>query len=119
MNTPISNNTWTPDAQAIAIKDGTIIAIGSPEAVNAFKKVSTEVVDLNGTWAIKWPWNALVLRKTVKIQRATLFTVIKMMNRLKNGLKLMANDGYSVAHHAGANTLIMNVYQGLNEADKL
>jgi hypothetical protein len=82
MNTPISNNTWTPDAQAIAIKDGTIIAIGSPEAVNAFKKVSTEVVDLNGTWAIKWPWNALVLRKTVKIQRATLFTVIKMVNQM-------------------------------------
>ena len=41
------------------------------------------------------------------------------MTRLTNGLQLMANDGYSMVHHAGANTAIMKAYQDLNEEEKL
>ena len=45
---PFSNGLWSPDAQAIAIKDGVILAIGSTSAMSEFKGSDTEVVDVNG-----------------------------------------------------------------------
>lgn len=238
MNAPISNNDWTPDAEAVAIKDGTIIAIGSLEEVTAFKAASTEVIDLNGSyiypgfvdththieelgatlddvdlkgveteeeavqrvvdhiaeynppkgqwivargwdegrWADSYPteklltervpdypvlmdgtngfgaWgnkmameragitkesenptggiihrykngkpNGAVRNRGVALYREAVPALSheRMMNRLKNGLQLMANDGYSMVHHAGANTPIMTAYQGLNDAGEL
>lgn len=45
---PYANGAWSPDAQAIAIKDGVILAIGSNSEVSEFKGASTEVVDVHG-----------------------------------------------------------------------
>lgn len=45
---PFSAGLWSPDAQAIAIKDGIILAVGSTSAMSAYKGSGTEVVDVNG-----------------------------------------------------------------------
>ena len=41
-----------PEAQAVAVKDGTILAVGSNDEVDAFVGETTEVVDLEGRLAI-------------------------------------------------------------------
>lgn len=237
-NAPISNGTWMPDGQAIAIKDGMIVAVGSTADIAILKGTSTEVVDLagayiypgfvdththieelgatlddvdlkgvqseeeavqrvvdhiekynipkgqwivargwdEGRWADKYPteklistrvpdnpvlldgtngfgaWgnklameaagitkdsenpvggiihryengepNGAVRNRGVALYREAVppLSHERMMNRLKNGLQLMANDGYAMVHQAGANTPIMEAYQSLNEEDQL
>lgn len=237
-NAPVSNDTWSPEASAIAIKDGEIIALGSNDDVALYKDANTEVINLNGAyvypgfvdththieelgatlddvdlkgvqseeeavqrvvdhiakynppkgqwivargwdegrWADSYPteklltervpdypvlmdgtngfgaWgnkmameragitresenptggiihrykngepNGAVRNRGVALYRDAVppLSHERMMNRLKNGLQLMANDGYSMVHHAGANTLIMKAYQGLNDEDEL
>ena len=237
-NAPIVNGTWSPDAQAVAIKDGVILALGSAADIAAYKNTSTEVVDLKGAyiypgfvdththieelgatlddvdlkgvqteeeavqrvvdhigkynppkgqwivargwdegrWADSYPtekmltervpdypvlmdgtngfgaWgnkmameraaitkesenptggiihryengepNGAVRNRGVALYRDAVPALSheRMMTRLKNGLQLMANDGYSMVHHAGANTPIMTAYQGLNDAGEL
>lgn len=235
---PVSGDVWTPDAEAIAIKDGVIIAIGSNADMADFKGASTEVIDVmggyiypgfvdththieelgatlddvdlkgveseeeavqrvvdhiekynppkgqwivargwdEGRWADSYPteklltervpdypvlmdgtngfgaWgnkmameragitkdsenptggiihryengepNGAVRNRGVALYREAVppLSHERMMNRLKNGLQLMANDGYAMVHHAGANTPIMKAYQGLNEKNDL
>ena len=50
INAPVTNDTWTPEANAIAIKDGEIIALGSNEDVATYKDTNTEVINLNGAY---------------------------------------------------------------------
>jgi len=45
---PFVDGLWSPDAQAIAIKDGVILALGSTSEMSAFKGSATEVIDVNG-----------------------------------------------------------------------
>lgn len=45
---PFVDGVWSPDAQAIAIKDGVILALGSTLEVSEFKGSDTEVIDVNG-----------------------------------------------------------------------
>ena len=238
INAPVTNDTWTPEANAIAIKDGEIIALGTNEDLATYKDINTEVINLNGAyvypgcvdththieelgatlddvdlkgveteeeavqrvvdhiakynppkgqwivargwdegrWADKYPkeklltervpdypvlmdgtngfgaWgnkmameragitrdsknptggiihryengepNGAVRNRGVALYRDAVppLSHERMMTRLKNGLQLMANDGYSMVHHAGANTPIMKAYQGLNDAGEL
>lgn len=49
---PFSNGTWSPDASAIAIKDGLILAVGSEQDIAEFASDSTTVIDLNGATAL-------------------------------------------------------------------
>ncbi|MBT5186738.1 MAG: amidohydrolase [Kordiimonadaceae bacterium] len=238
MNAPYSNGIWTPDAQAVAIKDGLIIAVGSSEDMAVFKGATTKAVDVmggtilpgfvdththieelgatlddvdlkgveteeeavqrvvdhiekfnipkgqwvvargwdEGRWADRYPtekliservpdhpvlldgtngfgaWgnklamieagitkdaenptggiihryengepNGAVRNRGVALYRNAVPPLSKerMMNRLVNGLQLMANDGYSMVHHAGVNTPIMDAYQTLNDENKI
>ena len=41
-----------PEASAIAVKDGSILAVGSAEDMESFKGPSTETVDLSGKYAV-------------------------------------------------------------------
>ena len=237
-NAPVLDGVWSPDAEAIAIKDGVIIGVGSDIEVAAFKGEGTKTLDLKGAyiypgfvdththieelgatlddvnlkgvqseeeavqrvvdhiekynppkgqwivargwdegrWADSYPteklltervpdypvlmdgtngfgaWgnkmameragitkdsenpvggiihryengepNGAVRNRGVALYREAVppLSHERMMNRLKNGLQLMANDGYTMVHHAGANTPIMKAYQGLNEAGEL
>lgn len=52
VNAPYNNGTWTPDGQAVAIKDGNILLVGSSDEIAKYKGPETEVVDLNGAYAI-------------------------------------------------------------------
>jgi predicted amidohydrolase YtcJ len=45
---PVVEGVWTPDAGAIAIRDGTILGVGSPEEMEALAGPNTETRDLNG-----------------------------------------------------------------------
>jgi predicted amidohydrolase YtcJ len=65
--------------------------------------------------------NGAVRNRGVALYREAVPALSKerMMTRLVNGLQLMANDGYSMVHHAGANTPIMDAYQALNAENKL
>jgi predicted amidohydrolase YtcJ len=45
---PVQDGIWTPDAQAVALKDGLILAVGSAEEVDQFRGTTTEVRDLAG-----------------------------------------------------------------------
>jgi predicted amidohydrolase YtcJ len=45
---PYSDGHWTPDGQAIAIKDGIILAVGSNETISKYIGPMTEVIDVNG-----------------------------------------------------------------------
>jgi len=45
---PYSDGVWSPDAQAIAIKDGVILAVGTTSEISKFKGSGTEVVDVHG-----------------------------------------------------------------------
>ncbi|MCC3862143.1 amidohydrolase [Pseudemcibacter aquimaris] len=51
-NAPYSNGTWTPDGEAVAIKDGNILAVGTSAEIAAYKNSSTKVVDLKGAYAL-------------------------------------------------------------------
>jgi predicted amidohydrolase YtcJ len=47
-NAPYDAAGWHPDAQAVAVRDGTILAVGSHEEVEAFEGPSTETIDVGG-----------------------------------------------------------------------
>ncbi|MCC3862493.1 amidohydrolase [Pseudemcibacter aquimaris] len=45
---PYSNGTWSPDGEAIAIKDGNILAIGSMAEMSAYQGENTQMIDAKG-----------------------------------------------------------------------
>jgi len=45
---PFADGEWTPDAEAVALKNGLILAVGSAAEVDAYRGPSTEVKDLAG-----------------------------------------------------------------------
>jgi predicted amidohydrolase YtcJ len=45
---PFADDVWTPDAEALALKDGLIVAVGSAGEVDGFRGPSTVVRDLAG-----------------------------------------------------------------------
>ncbi|MEL7312214.1 MAG: amidohydrolase [Pseudomonadota bacterium] len=47
-NAPFDGNRWTPDAEAIAIRDGRIIAVGSAAQLQSWKGSDTQILSLNG-----------------------------------------------------------------------
>ena len=47
---PFLDGTWSADAEAIAIKDGMIIAVGSSDDMAAYKGAATEVLDVKGAY---------------------------------------------------------------------
>ncbi len=49
---PFNNNTWTPDGEAVAIKDGNILAVGSMVDIAAYKGERTEIINLDGNYVI-------------------------------------------------------------------
>ena len=49
---PFDNNVWTPDGEAVAIKDGNILAVGTMAEITAHKGERTEVIDLAGNYII-------------------------------------------------------------------
>ncbi|MBT5072699.1 MAG: amidohydrolase [Kordiimonadaceae bacterium] len=49
---PYNNGVWTPDGEAVAIKDGSIIAVGTSVEMMTYKGVDTEIVDLNGAYIL-------------------------------------------------------------------
>jgi hypothetical protein len=46
------DGSWHPDAEAIAITDGRIVAVGSGTAIGAYRGAQTEIIDLEGGTAI-------------------------------------------------------------------
>lgn len=51
-NAPFNNGMWSPDGEAVAIKDGMIIATGTTEELAVYKSEATDVVNLNGAYII-------------------------------------------------------------------
>jgi len=49
---PYTDQQWTPDAQAIAIVDGKILALGSDKNIMLLKNPDTELIDMNGATII-------------------------------------------------------------------
>ncbi len=49
---PFADGVWTPDANAIAMKDGIIIAVGSAQNIDAYRGSNTEVRDLAGATVV-------------------------------------------------------------------
>ncbi len=49
---PISGNIWEPDAQAIAIQGGRILAVGTNDEIMAHRTEQTRVIDLKGATVI-------------------------------------------------------------------
>jgi len=49
---PYGEGNWTPDAEAVALKDGLILAVGSAEEIDAYSGSATEVRDLAGATVI-------------------------------------------------------------------
>ena len=49
---PFTSGVWTPDAEAVALKDGLILAVGSSADVDAFRGSDTEVIDVAGATVI-------------------------------------------------------------------
>jgi predicted amidohydrolase YtcJ len=49
---PYANGVWTPDASAVALKNGLIVAVGSLADVDAFRGSNTEVIDLMGATVV-------------------------------------------------------------------
>lgn len=47
-NAPYANGVWSPDAQALAIKDGVILGLGSNEQMREFVGNATQVIALQG-----------------------------------------------------------------------
>ena len=51
-NAPIDENGWRPDAEAVAVRDGEILFVGSSQDALAFKDESSRVIDLAGATVI-------------------------------------------------------------------
>lgn len=49
---PFDNGVWTPDAEAVAMKDGLIVAVGSADDVGVYRGADTEVLDLAGATVV-------------------------------------------------------------------
>jgi predicted amidohydrolase YtcJ len=49
---PFAGGSWSPDASAIAIKDGLILALGSDDDMSSFVGGSTQTIDLNGATVV-------------------------------------------------------------------
>lgn len=49
---PYADGAWTPDANAVALKDGFILAVGSAAAVEVHRGPNTEVLDLAGATVV-------------------------------------------------------------------
>lgn len=49
---PYDTTGWHPDAEALAVKDGRIVAIGTSADIAAYRGPDTEVIDLAGSTAI-------------------------------------------------------------------
>jgi hypothetical protein len=49
---PFTDGVWMPDAEAVAVKDGLILAVGSSVDVDAFRGPNTEVIDVAGATVI-------------------------------------------------------------------
>ncbi len=48
---PFANGVWSPDGQAIAIKDGNILRVGANNEILTLAGASTELIDANGGYA--------------------------------------------------------------------
>jgi len=51
-NAPVSEGVWSPDAEAVALKDGLILAVGSAADVEEYRGSNTEVRDLQGAFVL-------------------------------------------------------------------
>lgn len=49
---PFNNNRWTPDGEAVAIKGGNILSVGSLAEILTYKGEKTKVINLNGNYVI-------------------------------------------------------------------
>ncbi len=49
---PFSDGVWTPDAEAVAVRDGLIVAVGSKAQLEAWRGPETEVRDLAGATVV-------------------------------------------------------------------
>lgn len=49
---PVVNGRWQPDAQALAIRGSTILAVGNADEINAYRGAETQVIDLQGATVI-------------------------------------------------------------------
>jgi len=49
---PFNDGTWSPDASAVAIKDGLILGLGSDDEMSAFVGDATQLIDLNGATVV-------------------------------------------------------------------
>ena len=49
-NAPYAYDRWSPDAEAIAIKDGLILAVGTTAEMAQYKGENTEVIDAGGNY---------------------------------------------------------------------
>lgn len=49
---PFNDGIWSPDASAVAIKDGLILGLGSDDEMSAFVGDATQVIDLNGATVV-------------------------------------------------------------------
>ncbi|MDG1438226.1 MAG: amidohydrolase, partial [Emcibacteraceae bacterium] len=49
---PFINGTWTPDGEAVAIKNGEVMFTGSSAEMAVYKGTGTEVIDLKGAYII-------------------------------------------------------------------
>jgi len=49
---PFADGVWTPDAEAVALKDGLILAVGTAAEVDAHRGSATEVLDLAGATVV-------------------------------------------------------------------
>jgi len=49
---PFADGVWTPDAEAVALKDGLILAVGTAAEVDAHRGSATEVIDLAGATVV-------------------------------------------------------------------
>ncbi|MCG8607173.1 amidohydrolase [bacterium] len=47
-NAPFRDGQWSPDAEAIAVKDGRIVFVGSNEEAQSYRGNATRVIDVNG-----------------------------------------------------------------------
>lgn len=49
---PFADDRWSPDAEAVAVKEGLILAVGSAAEVESFRGPDTEVIDLEGATVV-------------------------------------------------------------------
>jgi predicted amidohydrolase YtcJ len=52
VDAPYRDGVWSPDAGAIAVRDGLILAVGSVAEIDAYRRSTTRVMDLEGATAI-------------------------------------------------------------------